>query len=216
MISSRQRRFIFVHVPKTGGTALALALEDRAAKDDILIGDTPKARARAGRWKGVKTAGRVWKHSTLADVVGLVSLEEIKAFQTVAMVRNPWDRMVSYYHWLRTQGFAHPAVGLAKSHDFSGFLNHPQTVASLRLWPYGAYLRLPSGEEKKSLFIRLEHFSEDAKPFETRLGFALALPRANESDRGRDWRPYYSAADAALVGEVCGEDVARFGYRFDP
>ena len=132
------------------------------------------------------------------------------------LVRNPWDRMVSYYHWLRTQGFAHPAVGLAKSHDFSGFLNHPQTVASLRLWPYGAYLRLPSGEEKKSLFIRLEHFSEDAKPFETRLGFALALPRANESDRGRDWRPYYSAADAALVGEVCGEDVARFGYRFDP
>jgi hypothetical protein len=49
MILSRGRRFIFVHIPKTGGTALSLALEDRAKKDDILISDTPKARARRKR-----------------------------------------------------------------------------------------------------------------------------------------------------------------------
>ena len=68
MILSRGRRFIFVHIPKTGGTALALALEGRAMKDDILIGDTPKARARSRRWRGVKAHGRLWKHSTLADI----------------------------------------------------------------------------------------------------------------------------------------------------
>ncbi len=150
MIISRARRFIFVHVPKTGGTAFTLAYEARAAKEDILIGDTPKARARAGRWKGVKTAGRVWKHATLADVVGLVSQQEIEDFQTVALVRNPWDRLVSYYHWLRGQAFAHPAVGLAKAQDFSGFLHHPQTVTSIRLWPYGAYLRRPDGRKSQA------------------------------------------------------------------
>ena len=42
MIISRGRGYIFVHIPKTGGTAMALALEDRAKADDILIGDTPK------------------------------------------------------------------------------------------------------------------------------------------------------------------------------
>lgn len=215
MIISRARRFILVHAPKTGGTALSLALEAKAAKDDLLIGDTPKARRRAGRWKGVRTAGRVWKHSTLADVIGLVSWEEIERFQVVMMVRNPWDRAVSYYHWLRGQGFAHPAVGLAKSHDFSGFLNHPQTMAGFRMWPYGAYLRRPEGTENPCLFIRLEHFAQDAAPFEAHLGFRLALPVANVTERARDWRGYYSAADAALVGEVCGEDIARFGYRFD-
>ena len=216
MIISRQRRFIFVHVPKTGGTALALALEARAAKDDILIGDTPKARARAGRWKGVKTAGRVWKHSTLSDVVGLVTVEEIMAFQTVALVRNPWDRAVSYYHWLRAQGFAHPAVGLAKALDFHAFLAHPQTRTTFRLWPHGAYLRLPSGEEKPGLFIRLENYAEEVQPFEAHLGFRLPLPRANESARGRDWRPYYTDETAALLAEDCAEDIARFGYGFDP
>ena len=216
MILSRSRRFIFVHIPKTGGTAFALAYEARAAKDDILIGDTPKARKRAGRWKGVKTAGRVWKHSTLADVVGLVTPEEIEDFQTVTMVRNPWDQVVSYYHWLRVQGFAHPAVGIAKVQDFSGFLNHPQIQASYRMSPYGVYVRRLDGSEKPSVFIRLERYAADIAPVEAHLGLRLPLPGANEGARQRDWRVYYSEKDAEMVENLCGEDIARFGYRFDP
>jgi hypothetical protein len=216
MIISRGRRFIFVHIPKTGGTALSLALEARAKADDILIGDTPKARARKGRLKGVQAAGRLWKHSTLADVAGLVTEEEIATFFTLTLVRNPWDRMVSYYHWLRVQGFAHPAVGLAKSHDFSGFLNHPQTQTSVRLWPYAAYMRDGAGVERASLYARLEHLEADLAPFEAHLGFGLPpVPRVNESGRVRDWRGFYSDADAALVGEMCLGDIARFGYGFN-
>ncbi len=89
MIISRGRRFIFVHIPKTGGTALALALEARAMKDDILIGDTPKARARRGRLKGVKSAGRLWKHSTLADIAGLVTDAEVAEFFTAGAGAQP-------------------------------------------------------------------------------------------------------------------------------
>jgi Sulfotransferase family len=205
-----------VHVPKTGGTALAMALEARAAKDDILIGDTPKARARKGRLEGLKPAGRLWKHSTLADVVGVVTAEEVATFFTVTLVRNPWDRMVSYYHWLRVQGFAHPAVGLAKSHDFSGFLHHPQTQVSIRLWPYGAYMRDAMGAERARSYVRLEHLEADIAQFEAHLGFRLSpLQRVNASARPRDWRVAYTDADAALVGELCAEDIARFGYGFD-
>jgi hypothetical protein len=216
MILSRGRRYIFVHIPKTGGTALTLALEARAMKDDILIGDTPKARARRGRIRGVKSAGRLWKHSTLADIAGLASDAEIADYFTLTLVRNPWDRVVSYYHWLRAQSFAHPAVGLARARDFSGFLNHPQTQASLAAWPYAAYMRDRTGEEQCRLFLRLEHLDDDIAPFEAHLGFRLTpLARANESDRRRDWRPFYSDADAALIAEISAEDVARFGYRFD-
>jgi hypothetical protein len=217
MILSRGRRYIFVHIPKTGGTALGLALEARAKKDDILIADTPKARARRGRLQGVKSAGRLWKHSSLADIRGLASDAEIATFFTLTLVRNPWDRLVSYYHWLRGQSFAHPAFGLAKSHGFSGFLNHAQTQTALRLWPYAAYMRDASGVERASLYARLEHLDSDLAPFEAHLGFRLTpLPVANQSERARDWRGFYSEADAALVAEICAEDIARFGYRFDP
>ena len=216
MIISPGRRYVFVHIPKTGGTALTLALEARAMKDDILIGDTPKARARRARVKALKAAGRLWKHSTLADLDGVLSPDDLAGLFCVTLVRNPWDRALSYYHWLRAQGFAHPAVGLAKALDFHAFLAHPQTRTTFRLWPHGAYLRLPSGEEKPGLFIRLENYAEEVQPFEAHLGFRLPLPRANESARGRDWRPYYTDETAALLAEDCAEDIARFGYGFDP
>jgi hypothetical protein len=216
MIFSRGRRYIFIHIPKTGGTALSLALEARAMKDDVLIGDTPKARARKGRLQGVKTAGRLWKHSTLADIAGLATDDEIATFFTLTLVRNPWDRLVSYYHWLRAQSFAHPAVGLAKAQGFSRFLNHPQTVMALTLSPYGSYMRDRTGAERASLYVRLEHLDADLAPFHAHLGFDLIpLARANASDRARDWRGFYSDADADLVARIAAEDIARFGYRFE-
>lgn len=185
-------------------------------KDDILIGDTPKARARRGRVKGLKAAGRLWKHSTLADIDGVLSPAQLGQMFCFTVVRNPWDRVVSYYHWLRAQGFAHPAVGLAKALDFSGFLNHPQIRTGFRLWPASAYMRDKTGAERCQLFARLEYLEADLAPLEAHLGFRCSpLSRANESDRARDWRGFYSAADAAVIAEDCAEDIARFGYRFD-
>jgi hypothetical protein len=216
MIISPGRRFIFVHIPKTGGTALTLALEARAMKDDILIGDTPKARARRARLKTLKPAGRLWKHSTLADIDGVLSPNELDQMFCVTLVRNPWDRAVSYYHWLRAQSFAHPAVGLAKALDFSAFLGHPQTRTAFRLWPARAYMRDMTGTEHCQLYARLEHLDTDLGPLESHLGFRLTpLPRANESARARDWRPFYTEQGAQMIAADCAEDIARFGYRFD-
>lgn len=216
MILSRGRRYIFIHIPKTGGTALTLALEARVMKDDVIVADTPKARARRGRLKGVETAGRLWKHSTLSDIRGLATDEEIGGFFTFTLVRNPWDRMVSYYHWLRAQSFAHPSVALAKSRDFNAFLAAPETRTAISANPYASYVTDAAGRERCDLFLRLEHFEADAAPLEAHLGFRLdALPKVNASGRARDWRPYYTDEGAATVGEICGTDIARFGYHFD-
>lgn len=215
MIVSRGRGYVFVHIPKTGGTALTLALEARAKKDDILIGDTPKARARRRQVQRLKAAGRLWKHSTLADIDGVISSEELARFFVFTVVRNPWDRLVSLYHWLRMQSFAHPSVGLAKTQSFSGFLNAPHIQSALRQWPYGAYLRDRAGVDRARLYARLERLADDLAPLEAHLGFAVAPGRANASDRAADWRPYYSDADADLIAQLCAEDILRFGYCFD-
>lgn len=215
MIISRGRRYIFVHIPKTGGTAMALALEGRSMKDDIMLGDTPKARNRRRRMRDVKTAGRLWKHSTLADIDGVVDRKEVADLFTFTLIRNPWDRMVSYYHWLREQNFAHPAVAIAQAHDFTEFLHHADIEASFRAHPYSAYMRDAGGKESANLYIRLENFSEDAEPLWQHLGFRLGLDRVNESTRTRDFRKYYNDQDANHLADLCAGDIARFGYSFE-
>lgn len=189
---------------------MALSLEGRAKKDDIMLGDTPKARKRRGRVKHIDSTGRLWKHSTLEDIGGLVSRTQIADYFCFTLVRNPWDRMVSYYHWLQQQTFDHPAVALAEVHDFSTFLNHAQTKAAQKRAPYTSYMNGATSPH----YIRLEHFDADAPPLWEHLGFRLELPRINVSERTRDYRGYYDDDDAALVAELCSGDIAKFGYEF--
>lgn len=214
MIISKAHSYIFVHIPKTGGTSLALALEAKVGKDDILLGDTPKAAQRRKRVKGAQAAGRLWKHSTLRDLPGLVSEAEVDAARIFTIVRNPWDRIVSYYHWLQAQSFDHPAVGLAKDLEFSKFLNQPQTRKSFEANPYGSYVTRRDGREDCDLFLRLEHIDEDLPRLEALLGLKLGkMPHENRSERG-DYRDAYSKTDRDLVGEIAARDIARFGYQF--
>lgn len=215
MIISRARNYIFVHIPKTGGTAMALALEARAAADDILIGDTPKAVRRRGRLNGLTPTGRLWKHSTLADIDGVVGRDELAGIFTFTLVRNPWDRIVSYYHWLRGQGFDHPAVALAKRLDFAGFVMDPATAQSFVRHPFASYLTDAAGVERAGAYVRLEHLEADLAPVTAHLGFAVVMPVVNTSGRVRNWRGYYTDATAAQVGLICAADIARFGYGFD-
>ncbi|MCG6901151.1 MAG: sulfotransferase family protein [Rhodobacter sp.] len=215
MIISAGRRYIFVHIPKTGGTALSLSLEERAMKDDILIGDTPKAKSRRKRLKAVQTAGRLWKHSTLADIDGLVDAGQLDDYLLFTLVRNPWDRMVSYYHWLQTQDFDHHAVRLAQRLPFAGFLAEDHIQRSIKASPYGHYLRDATGTERQALFVRLEHLLTDLAPLEAHLGFRLGpIPRVNASPRNADYRLYYSDKTAEMVAEICAADIRRFQYAF--
>ncbi|SLN39057.1 Sulfotransferase family protein [Roseovarius litorisediminis] len=214
MIISPGRNYIFVHIPKTGGTSMALALEGRAMKDDILIGDTPKAQRRKKRLKKTQAAGRLWKHSTLADIDGLMAPSRIRQAFTFTLVRNPWDRMVSYYHWLREQSFDHPAIDLARENDFSSFLNAPQTKATLQANPYASHMISVEGDECCRAYIRLENLNEDAAPLWAHLGFKLRLPVANRSDRLADYRSYYTRDDAELLARLCASDITRFEYSF--
>jgi hypothetical protein len=214
VIISRGRGYVFVHIPKTGGTSLALALEARALKDDIMLGDTPKARNRRRRLRDAQSAGRLWKHSTLADIDGIVSPQELGDLFCFTMVRNPWDRLVSYYHWLRDQDFDHPAVSLAKELEFTAFIAAQQTRESLRRSDTAHYMRDITGTDRCDLAIRLEHFEKDAAPLFDRLGFTLSLPRSNASERDSDYRRYYDAETMQIVADCCASDIRRFGYAF--
>ena len=71
------------------------------------------------------------------------------------------------------------------------------------------------GNEKANLFIRLEHFEEDAIQLEQHLGFCLhPLLHENRSVRTADYRTHYTEELAELVAQFCAVDIGRSGYRF--
>ena len=80
---------------------MTFALEVRAKADDIIMGDTPKAKQRRKRLAGLTPVGRLWKHSTLRDIDEIVDAPAMQDYFVFTIGRNPWDRMVSYYTWLR-------------------------------------------------------------------------------------------------------------------
>ncbi|RPE66330.1 sulfotransferase family protein [Pacificibacter maritimus] len=214
MIVSHGRKYIFIHIPKTGGTALTLALEGRAMADDLLVGDTPKAVKRRNRLKRDQSYKSLSKHSRFVDLEGVMDRSRFDDFMIFTLVRNPWDRIVSYYHWLQAQSWDHPAVTLAKSADFTTFLNDRQTIGSLSL-SYASYMQDGAGVERATHYMRLEKLDQDLHSLWDHLGFSLSpIQPENTSQRAGDFRVYYSDADRDLVADICAVDIARFGYGF--
>lgn len=215
MIISHGRKFIFVHIPKTGGTSLSLALEARAMKDDILIGDTPKAKNRRKRIKDAQVSGRLWKHARLTDIYGLVTQQQIESYFVFTIVRNPWDRMVSYYHWLKGQTFDHPAVGIAKENSFVDFLADPSIQRSLKNDAARNYICDRNGVEQCDMYLRMEHLPEDTMHLTQNLGIKLVeLPHDNRSERDHDYAGYYDTDSRNAISTVFADDIERFKYRF--
>jgi|SRR5215468_8444806 len=78
MISDRHR-FIFVHINKTGGTSIEKVFEPDADQTNVAF-----KHARAAFYR------REFP-------------EQFRDYFKFAFVRNPWDWLVSRYHWSRDQ-----------------------------------------------------------------------------------------------------------------
>lgn len=193
---------------------MTLALEARAKADDIIIGDTPKAKQRRKRLADLTPAGRLWKHSTLRDIDGIVDASAMQDYFVFTIVRNPWDRMVSYYHWAREQSFDHPVVRAAAEHDFAEFLHHPDVWRPLQASPYRSYVQGPSGADHCNLYVRLEYLTSDLAPLQDHLGFRIDVGHVNASARDQDYRAYYTNDLRDHVARICADDIARFEYAF--
>jgi len=129
MIISHRHKFIFLKPRKVAGTSVEVALARHCGEDDIV---TPIG-AFNPKWDDDPYAhpGKKWpgygRHATLLRVRKRLGREVWDAYFKFAITRNPWDLVVSQYHWATRRDEGQPRQG-AVARSLKRFWTKPLRV----------------------------------------------------------------------------------------
>lgn len=98
MIINHTYKFVFIHIPKAAGTSLTNALSPLTKYRDQEIGGTHLGQ-KVGEYYAKRYGLR--KHSTAVDIRHVMTAAEWSGYLKFAIVRNPFDRLLSAYHFLK-------------------------------------------------------------------------------------------------------------------
>ena len=199
---SFQKCFLFIHIPKTAGNSIQSVLRDYS--EDQLV-------ALRKEQDGIERFGlrnpnyKIRKHSTLREYRDTLGDEQLRKLYRFTCVRNPWDRMVSYY-FTPTQN---PESWDRK--NFRGIISKVVSIAD--------YLRLNENEEDPfanlDYIMRFENLADDFRTLCNQLKISPAtLPQYNRSTRGHYSR-YYDDELREFVRTRFAAEIERFGYVFE-
>ena len=215
MIINHTYRFIFLHVPKTAGTSVTRWLSTLTGWNDIELGGThygEEIQAIYGR------RFKLHKHSPAAQVRAIIGEPTWSAYYKFAVVRDPFDRLVSTYQFYRE--WEHPAVAPVKAMSnfeeflYSDFFERDRHNATRPAGLQSSLLGLDSGMMLDDL-CRFETLNADVARVADVIGVEPpVLERVNSSDRA-DTRSYYTAATRALTAELYAPDFALLDYPSD-
>lgn len=128
---SESKKFLFIHYPKTGGNSIQKALLEYS--DDALV-PTHFTR-RSGYNEDFRTYNsnyKTHKHSTLNNYRQELEPELFKSLFKFTTVRNPWDRMISYYfspHRQNSEWNREDFVEFVKKFPCSGCLQFRKVIS---------------------------------------------------------------------------------------
>jgi hypothetical protein len=207
----------FVRIPKNASTSIYQALgKANTIRDDRLY---PFMWRNVPRYKGLFAPS----HCLLSEAITELGAK-ICRVPSFAVVRNPYERMVSMY-------------GYAKKHDlfylyghrrlsFRDFCAAFEKLAIEDKHFFHAYSQLrfvtiEDGSESKIAVDRVLRFESLAAQFKEfvldyefdKRAVSLALPHLNAS-KHEPYDDYYCPRSQGVIERVWGEDLDAFGYKF--
>jgi len=230
MIVCHEYKFIFLKTRKTAGTSVEVALSRLCEPGDIVTPISPKdeplrgpqngPRGHRGRFNPLpelfvpgtdltRTIRDAWRgrkffnHMTAAQARNRLPRETWEGYFKFCFERNPWDKMVSLFHW-ENRGKDVPRT-------FQQFIDEGQLRSDLPVYTLG-------GEMAVDFVGRYESLQDDLNQVATKLGIKadLTLPRAKGEHR-KDPRPYrdvYNDTQRARIASEFAKEIALFDYEF--
>jgi chondroitin 4-sulfotransferase 11 len=197
MIISNRARCIFVHIQKTGGASIEQLL--RGNDPEI-----PKAYLQGRR------------HMSAGELRTLVPAEIWSGYFKFAFVRNPWDRLVSWYHMCVQTPNANPFARYIKDNapTFDDFLKKTTTGMAERTTRNQLdYVTDDRGELIVDFVGRYERLGDEFARIRERIGLGEELPHVNKSTHD-EYRKYYTEETQDIVAQRFARDIRHFGYAF--
>ena len=211
MFISRSKKFLFIHIQQTAGRSFEAVLKKNLPDLESFMGTHDHAL-----WAKERLGGQ-WSD-----------------YYKVAFVRNPWDRLVSWYTMIQEKGamtwykriFGMRRYNdltqyvLTNSNSFEEFLyNCVDTIDDIDGKKSILYNQLDYiTDEDGSLIVdfvgRFENLNSDSQTVFQNLGLDnVVLPHKNSS-KHRNYRTYYTEETKVEVGRRYARDIEFFGYEF--
>jgi hypothetical protein len=207
MLISESKSFLFVHVQKTAGTSLAEILKPHAlnpasgrmnklASDLGLVRDWRKFHFR--------------KHANLRKAQSVIPAPVYDGLFKFAFVRNPWERLVSWYQYVqRTPSHEDCRPGETFADFAARFLEKPRRA---QWW----MIEDRNGGMGLDYVGRFENLNDDIAHLCQRIGIkAQILPHRNKM-ADKDYRTFYDDRLALAVKNTWAREIDAFGYTFEP
>jgi len=184
-------KIAFIHIPRTGGSSIS-----RWYLKNIL--SVPDSNDFKYNLKG---------HAFLIEI-------EKPAPIKFTVVRNPWDRVVSMYIFIKynTSIFIQCYIPKLIPEDFNDFV-----LNKIKIWYFGDHkLSTPQVrwiEPGVTHLLRFENLEKDFKIIQDIFQCYEPLGMKNKTEHDH-YRTYYNDETRQAVAEMFKEDIEAFGYEF--
>ncbi|HEY5218398.1 MAG TPA: sulfotransferase family 2 domain-containing protein [Gemmatimonadaceae bacterium] len=201
-----QHRCLFIHIPKTGGNSVSSAF------------------------------GFGWPaHTDILHYATELKPDVFESYFKFAVVRNPWERLVSEYVFQRKKRkprteklfifdergtkrrFADwVRVALANPFRYRGQDWAGDVSPHIHRWsPQVDWISI-DGNISVDFIARLETIERDFQEIRRRAGVSATTLARRNATRHRHYSSYYDSDTREIVAHYYASDIEAFGYRFEP
>lgn len=206
-IISNNKKFIFLHIPKTAGTSIRR----------VLMQYQSNRPERPEEW-----------HEDMKDTKKKIDSQLFEQYFKFTFIRNPWDRLYSSYQFItqkplnaieRIPQEYYRSIGFKKWLLEEKFYvpNNIEPLPTLKPIQYKNLLDWMTDDDGKMLvdfYGRLENINEDIKIISEKLNIPIELQKTASSKRETDYRKVYDNEMIDFVYKNHKRDIEYFGYEF--